>query len=118
MATQRECVSLRIEDPNMLKKNGIIIPAILHMGSTLKVCKSYDAVLYTDSISYNIKIFPKKTFTLRLGTMIDLIIVFKDIIDENSNPQIKEGMFVLIDDDNVRKNIGDIAFYVNWVNPN
>lgn len=114
MATQKECVSLRIEDPNTLKKNGIIVPAIMNMGTTLKVCKGYDTILYENTTHNNVRIFPKKTYTLRFGTEMDLIIIFKDILDENSKPLIKEGIFVLIDDSTIRKNLGDVAFYVHW----
>ena len=114
MATIRECLSLRIEDPDALKKNGISIPTLINMGIMLKVCKGYDGIMYTNTNTDKIKIFPKKTFTLRFGTEIELIIIFKNIIDENEKPLIKEGTFVLIDDSNIRKGMGDIAFYVNW----
>ena len=118
MATQKECISLRIEDPNALIKNGIIVPTIMNMGTTLKVCKGYDAILYGNTTHDNVKVFPKKTYTLRLGTEMDLIIIFKNILDENSKPLIKEGIFVLIDDSTIRKNMGDVAFYVHWKDPN
>ena len=114
MSTQRECISIRIEDPTLLKRNNIVLPAIMHMGTVLQICKSYNAVLYTGSTSDNIRIFPKKTYTLRFGSELELIVLFKDILDENSKPLIKEGVFILIDDSDIRKNMGDMAFYVNW----
>jgi len=114
MATPLELISLRINDPNHYCHNGINIPAILHMGNNLKICHAYDAILYTGKSQDDIKLFSKQNFTLRLGSSVDVIIIYKNLLDENNNPIIKEANIILINDLTVCKKNGDIVFYIKW----